>query len=172
MEVFKDIKGYIGKYQISNLGTIKTLDRLDSLGRFKKSVILKTTLDHDGYVRITLNGDSSKKKNFSIHRLVMETFNPISEKSLQVNHIDGNKQNNNINNLEWITGKKNVIHSLQIGLRPSGEDHPNAKLTNFQVKQIPELQKQGYSLHTISKLYGVAYSTIKNINAKRKWNYL
>lgn len=172
VEIWKDIEGFENKYQISNLGNVKTLDRYDSLGRFHKSKLLKISIEKDGYEYITLLGNKGATKSFFIHRLVVHAFMTNLNDLPQINHKDGNKTNNKVDNLEWLTAKQNVRHALRTGLRKSGENHPWAILTNYQVQQVPVLLEQGLTQKAISKLYNVSYSCIKNICQKRKWNYL
>lgn len=172
VEIWKDIEGFENKYQISNFGNIKSLDRIDSLGRFHKSKILKKSIEKDGYEYITLLCKKSKSKSFFIHRLVAYSFMFNLDNLPQINHKDGNKCNNRVSNLEWNTAQQNVIHALNKGLRKSGENHPWSVLTNYQVLQIPKLLEQGMTQKSISKLYNVSYSCIKNICQKRKWKYL
>lgn len=97
MEIWKDIKGYEGLYQISNYGKVKSV---------RNNIIRKTTYGGKGYERINLvvNG---KTKYYYIHRLVAEAFIPNNEKKQCVNHKDNNILNNNANNLEWCTHKEN-----------------------------------------------------------------
>lgn len=99
-EVWKDIEGYEGLYQISNLGRVKRV----TTGR-----ILKGGKDKDGYLMVKLykNNIRSNKK---IHRLVAEAFIPNPENKPQVNHADENKTNNSLDNLEWMTAKENINH--------------------------------------------------------------
>lgn len=108
-EIWKDIDNYIGKYQISNLGRVKSLPRN---GTICSERILKIQKDRKGYSYVSFH-----KKKFKVHRLVAQAFIPNLENKPQVNHIDGNKQNNNINNLEWATAQENIQHSLKTGLR-------------------------------------------------------
>lgn len=105
MEVWKDIPGYEGLYQVSNLGKI----RRD--GRVKKP-----HMDRGGYLTIWLS-KHSKMKCLKIHRLVAIAFIPNPEGKKTVNHIDGNKQNNCVHNLEWATHSENIIHANNTGLR-------------------------------------------------------
>lgn len=102
-EIWKDINGYEGLYKVSNLGNIK---------RFNKSKNRKFNINRNGYVLVNLykNGTS---KNLSVHRLVAKSFIPNPENKPQVNHIDGNKLNNCISNLEWCTAKENIIHTYK-----------------------------------------------------------
>lgn len=119
-EIWKDIKGYEGLYQISNLGRVKSLERICFQSPLKKRKINEKIMKFDksskaGYIRISLNKDGNKKK-YSVHRLVAQTFIPNPHNYPQINHIDENKQNNNINNLEWCTVKYNNNYGSRKGL--------------------------------------------------------
>lgn len=107
-ELWKDIKGYEGCYQVSNLGRIKSLDRMtnNQYGEyFMKGRILKNSIIKDkGYCRVSLNNGNGKISK-RVHRLVAEAFIPNPENKLEVNHKDGNKLNNCVSNLEWCTNK-------------------------------------------------------------------
>ena len=96
-EIWKDIEGYEGAYQISNFGRIKN-----------KIKILSPQINNCGYLRIIL-----KNKHYSIHRLVALAFLPNPENKPQVNHIDGNKTNNYVTNLEWVTASENQKHNYK-----------------------------------------------------------
>lgn len=107
LEEWKDVKGYEGIYKISNLGRIKSLPRN---GTIKTERILRVFEDRYGYLYVSLNKNNSKKKE-KVHRLVATAFisNPNSYE--QVNHIDENKKNNHVENLEWCTAKYNQNYS-------------------------------------------------------------
>ena len=102
IEEWKDIKGYEGLYQVSNLGTVKS----------KTGRIRKTTFTNSGYELVVLY-NNCKSKGFTIHRLVAESFIPNPENKPQVNHIDEDKTNNMVSNLEWVTAKENVNHGTR-----------------------------------------------------------
>lgn len=107
-EMWKDIKGYEGKYQVSNFGRVKSLDRFDSKGRKIKSKILQPKADKTGYIKVHLSNNGSYEYRL-VHRLVAEAF--VSRKNNNdnvVNHIDNNRNNNNCENLEWTTYKGNM----------------------------------------------------------------
>lgn len=107
-EVWKDILD--GRYKISSFGRLK--------GNGKKKVIIKLFVNVKGYYRYY---STFHKKNFSIHRLVAESFIPNPTGKPQVNHIDGNILNNCVSNLEWCTGSENQLHCCRIGLRVSSQ---------------------------------------------------
>lgn len=122
-EVWKDVAGYEGLYQVSNLGRIKSLNRMSihhhpkNRAVFKnhwKGVILKPRLTN-GYCYVGL-WKNNKMTNFRVHRIVAITFIPNPQKLPCVNHIDGNKENNSVLNLEWCTYKENIEHAYSVGL--------------------------------------------------------
>ena len=136
MEVWKDIKGLEGKYQISNLGRVKSLDRntkyLNGNFRRHKERILKGGITIWGYRVFQLCIGEGKKTYLlkSSHRLVAENFISNPENKKTVNHKDGNKLNNNVLNLEWATYSENTQHAYDKGLKkvPNGEEHWNTKI--------------------------------------------
>ena len=120
-DAWVDIKGYEGLYAVSNCGAVKGIDRMvrSKYGGLKlaPSAILKPFISK-GYERVNLSKRGAVKHRF-VHRLVAETFIPVPDSSepLQVNHIDGNKRNNSISNLEWVTARENTLHAFRTGLR-------------------------------------------------------
>lgn len=124
-EIWKDIKEYEGIYQVSNLGRVKSLSRFHKtderyslIGYTSKERILKPGTDGWGYLYVALSKDK-KRKNKRIHRLVAETFIPNIKNLQQVNHIDGNKKNNKVDNLEWCTYGHNEKEAYRLGLKQS-----------------------------------------------------
>lgn len=115
-EIWKDIVGYEGLYQVSNLGRVKSLDRIDASGHRRKGKILKPRINHDGYVQINLHKNSIRK-TVSVHRIVAIAFIPNTENKREVNHVDENKANNHVSNLQWCSPKENVNHGTCIERR-------------------------------------------------------
>lgn len=120
-EVWKDIKDY-ERYQISNYGRIRRKATMRNVGIknvskvFREEKILKPLKLTKGYLGIVLYSDNVKAKTFKIHRLVALSFIPNPNNLPQVNHIDGNKENNCVTNLEWITNTENQRHAIKNGL--------------------------------------------------------
>lgn len=116
-EKWRDVVGYEGLYKVSDLG------RIYSISSNKLLFECKT---NDGYIRncLTKNGGQKLKR---FHRIVAESFIPNPDKLPQVNHIDGDKSNNRVNNLEWVTAKENIDHAVKLGLIKSGGNYPHSK---------------------------------------------
>jgi hypothetical protein len=112
-EVWKDIPGYEGHYQVSTYGKVRSMNYMGHQGVVRE---LKQQHTYDGYCRVSLmmNG---RKKCITTHILVAKTFIQNPKNKPQVNHIDGNKDNNSVNNLEWVTPEENIQHSIKTGLR-------------------------------------------------------
>lgn len=122
-EIWKDIDGFEGYYQVSNLGRVKSLERIRIANNGKsetaqfqvKEKILAISKQTQGYSQVNLCKDGTQKTH-RLNRLVAITFIPNPENKPEVNHIDGNKDNNCVSNLEWVTSKENTRHKLTHGL--------------------------------------------------------
>jgi hypothetical protein len=169
-EIWKDIPGYEGLYQVSNLGRVKSLPR--QLGaRFRNNdYFLKPYIDKAGYYRFSLMKDN-KFKHFCLHRLVAICFISNPENKKTVNHEDGDKSNNTIGNLSWMTMKENNIHAYNNGLKLRCDGHGMAKLTNNDVLEIRELLKTMKQCD-IAKKYNVYPTTISRIAVGINWKSL
>lgn len=168
-EVWKNIQGYEGLYQVSNLGRIM---RVSWGNRISK--ILKQSKKKNGYFAIQLTKNLIDK-TFSVHRLVAIAFKRNTDNLPQVNHIDGIKIHNYDSNLEWVTKSGNKIHALNLGLVniPKGEGHHAAKLTEEQVKKIRDKYKRLiYTSTMLAKEYNVSYGTVLAIVKKQRWAHI
>lgn len=136
MEVWKEIYGF-PHYEVSNLGRVRSKDRYILRHGTKslfKGKVLEGGTDSDGYRIVLLYYSAGGGRNTEkVHRLVMKTFCPITL-NLQVNHIDGNKQNNNLDNLEWSTAQENIEHAQKLGLRVS------RKVAKLDLKTLERLE--------------------------------
>jgi hypothetical protein len=165
MENWKNVVGYEGRYQVSDLGNIKSMPK----PRCSKVKILKNIPLKAGYLTVDL-GNGQKIKRYLVHRLVATAFieNPLNKE--QVNHIDGNKSNNNVCNLEWNTRSENQLHSIKTGLRSAkGEKNSQSKLTN---DIVIEIYNNNSKYKVIANKYNVSKSLICGIKNNKLWTHI
>lgn len=143
-------------YQVSNTGRIKN-----------SMFILNPVINKDGYRQcLLLKGE--QRKNVLLHRLIASAFIPNLQNLPQINHLDGNKLNNTVTNLEWCTPKRNTNHAIEIGLIDNGgENNHNHVLKDTQVLEIRKLFKEGIGTRSIARMYGVTRSAIQHIKKGR-----
>ena len=175
-EIWKDIEGYEGLYQVSNRGRVKSLERIVMRKNGRPysvpELIKERQIDHKGYDRIGLN-KNGKKKRFFVHRLVLQAFNPSSDETLEVNHIDGNKLNNNVENLEWVTSSENSIHAFENNLHNhQGERNTNASITDSEAKEIKKLKGKGLTQKEVGEMFGTTNYVVANIWNRRGWTHV
>ena len=154
MRIWKDLKGYEGVYEISNEGELR---------RLPKRTYLKPRLTYDGYIqyRVCMNGVT---KGISAHREVAKAFIPNPENKETVNHKDGVKTNNNVDNLEWATRTEQTQHSYNLGLKKPV--HTNRKLTKEDVREIRTTYVKGskeFGSGALSKKYGITDANILKV---------
>lgn len=160
-EIWKDINGYEGLYKVSNLGKV-----INSQGRIKS-----TYVNNKGYCCLSLYKDS-KEKHFTLHRLVAETFIPNPNGLEQINHLDGNKLNNRVSNLEWCNQGENYRHGMSNFYYSHNENHYFSKLSNEQVRCIPTLLISGLTISTVAKILGINNSSLRAIINKVSYREL
>lgn len=163
-EKWVDVKNFNGLYMVSNLGNI--------LG-MKTKKILKPRITAYGYHEVGLSNGSFRKSK-TVHRIVSEAFLIKHEASLVVNHIDGNKFNNKVSNLEWVTQKENVHHSFRTGLRVTGkgDSSPHHKLTEETVYKIKEMLTNGHKNIEIVRRLNVNPWNVMDIKLGKSWSWL
>ena len=150
-EIWKDIEGYEGLYQVSTCGNVKSLPKVRRNGTgtyIQKEKLLKPSNTSTGYKKVELCKDG-KRKSFKVHRLVAQAFIPNPENKREVNHIDGNKHNNNVNNLEWVTSSENKLHAFEMHLNPTKRDLDEEKIIRMYCEEK-------MSIHQIAKEFNVA----------------
>ena len=163
-EEWRDVEGYEGYYQVSNLGHLRCLERIVHSKRWDRresAKLLNPPVLKNGYKLASLcrNG---KSKRVLLHRLVAKAFLPNPNNLLQINHIDGNKQNNNVNNLEWVTAQENIIHAYNNNLmNPAhGIRTNNGHFTEEDIRSIRYKASKGMSQRKIASEYGVKQGAI------------
>ena len=162
-ELWKPLLEYKG-IEVSSIGRV----RKAANKRRKERILTEFPKDRDGYCRCSVQKLDGTWTSQSVHRLVAKAFIPNIENKQAVNHIDGNRQNNKVENLEWVTPRENVIHSFRFGSRRKYKQVPKkVLLTDFQISQIDILRKS-YSINQIAKLFNIKYQSLKNIIHKNK----
>lgn len=165
MEEFKIIDGY-SNYEVSNLGNIR---------RIGKDTNRKLQSDKKGYMVISIMGDDLKRKTLRVHILVAKAFinNPNPNKYDQVNHIDGVKYHNDVENLEWSNNSLNQKHAFEMGLQEPniGELNPRSIVTKEDVLEIRE-NKENLTYSELGKIYGLTKSGINNIMRRKTWKHV
>jgi len=174
MEIWKDIEGYKGLYQISNLGRVKSLKRKEIFGkktRIRNEKYLNQAIHKSGYLFVSLSKNNFTK-NFMVHRLVILSFIKNTQNKPQVNHKNGIKTDNILENLEWVTASENRIHAYKIGLcKPNGENHHLAKLTENQVRKI-RYEHKNLTQKEIAKIYNIKQVTVSDIRRNKNWKHI
>lgn len=176
-EIWKDVPGYEGQYQVSNTGRVRSLDRIKPDGIFQHGTIRKTYLDACGYELVALR-KNNKPKNWSVHRLVATAFIPNPDNLPQVNHKDEIRNHNTVDNLEWCTIEYNQRygHRRQRSSESStGEKNARAILTEKEVIEVRKTYIPGdkeYGVSALAKKYGVKYVTITKIIGGKTWKHL
>lgn len=162
--MWKDVVGYEGLYRISDSGELFSV---------RRNKILSPNIGLDGYRKMVISVNNIRQ-TVRIHRLVAEAFLENPQNKPVVNHKDGNKLNNRVDNLEWVTVLENAIHASENGLLKgqSGEKNPMAKLTADQVDEIRRTYKKRSSdanARILGERFGVSDSTIWLIASGKVW---
>ena len=174
IEQWRDVVGYEGYYQVSNTGRVK---RVKTTTSTKAGHILSPDIAHNRYLRVTLC-KSNKPKKHPVHRLVLAAFiGPPPSPIHQCNHANGNRADNRLENLSWVTPSENQHHSFKVlGRRSSGPKGERCSLSKLVTEQVIEIRR----LHAIGKLtalelatiFGVARRTIYSIVNRKRWKHI
>ena len=160
----KSLDNY-SKYLISETGKIYSL--------FSNKVLTPTLEPNIGYYRVKMVSDDGEKKTFLVHRLVALAFIPNPDNKAEVNHIDGDRLNNDVSNLEWVTREETMKHAHSLKLRDNtGTGNPRNILSEQDVVDIYEKLLDGARVSDLSEYYNVSRPTISDIKAKRNWKEL
>jgi len=176
LEVWLDIKGYEGHYQVSSFGRVKSLARVIECRKNvfvnKKEKFLSDWDCGKGYRKVKLSKDGIEK-SIRVHRLVADTFLSNPDAKLEVNHINGIKNDNRVENLDWCTSSENTIHALNNKLKISqkGSEHGMSKLTEKDVLEIRKIGRNK-TLKEVSEIYKVDMSLISLVLLNKIWKHI
>lgn len=183
-EVWKEIEGFEGIYEVSSFGRIKSIYRRGNWkvkgSEFSDGRILKNGDSNRGYPMFTPS-KKGVKTGLAIHRLVAKAFIKNEENKPEVNHIDGNRKNNHVENLEWCTRQENIDHSHATGLCKErdndmrGEKGFHAKLKNENIHFIRSNARQNGGVYTqkqLAEFFGVSRGAVKHVLLGNTWTHL
>jgi len=170
VEKWEWVQGYEGLYKVSSKGNVKSYyGKTNTAKDVHDNYIIMSPALINQYLSVSLHKDK-KSKMFRVHRLVATAFLENENQYKYVNHIDGNKTNNSVDNLEWCTNSMNILHSLRTGLSKNvGETHCHSKLKESYIPEIIFMKENGYGMTFIGRLYGVDAETIRAIFKGKTW---
>lgn len=165
-EIWLPVIGKEGLYEVSNMGRVKSLPRIikNSNNRSVRERIM-AVVKNKGYVVVGLQGN---KSNIGVHRLVAAAFIPNPDNKPFINHKNGVRNDNRVENLEWCTQKENVHHAFETGLIPTGEKTKQTTLSNAEVVEIYKKSKN-QPHKTLAKEYNTTVSVVNHIAIKANW---
>lgn len=169
-EIWKPVKGFEGIYEVSNIGRVHHI----STQRIKKASVTK-----NGYNYVAL-WKNNKHKHMLLHRLIAIAFIPNPLKKSQVNHKDGNKLNNALENLEWVTHQENGVHAYKTGLtrKPPGNNKRGTEVHSAVLNELSVLEIRNkfdsgrYTQKELGNMYGVTRSGIQSITRRKTWKHV
>lgn len=176
-EVWKPVQGYEGIYEVSNLGRVRSLDRVAEnrwgTTRPIPGTIRTIAVKREGYCFVNLFR-KSKGKPMYVHRLVALAFLPNPDNLPQVNHKDGDKLNNALTNLEWCSKSDNCRHAIDHGLyeQARGESSGSAKVTESDVIEIRRLWAAGMLQKDIAARFGIGRKAVTKIVNRQRWKHV
>lgn len=174
-ESWVPVDGYVGIYDVSNMGRVKTIGRRDRYGRPVREKIRRPAADPKGYLRLFLCHDG-KNRCFLLHRIVARAFLGPCPSGYTVNHINGVKTDNREENLEYATKGENSRHAYRMGLLKDapvlrGESHHNSKLTDELVRDIRRTRGSKSCLAWAHEL-GLSKTVIRYARSGKTWSHV
>lgn len=165
MEAWKPVLGYETMYDVSDLGRIRTVGR--RVGR-PEGLILKPGYNLRGYQQVELIGG----KRHTVHLLVMQAFVGPKPEGMEINHKNGVKDDNRLENLEYVTKSQNKLHSVRVLGKGRGESHGMSKLTEDDVREIRRLHTTGLSQYELARRFKLTRPNIGFIVRRATWAHV
>ena len=166
--MFYELFEFSGFYRISKNGEVASIQRN---GTVSDQRLIKPTISTNGYMKVSLRCNG-KRYTRNIHRMLAQTFIENKENLPCVNHIDGNKLNNSLLNLEWVSYSRNTQHAYDNGLTKVAKGESKSMLTNKDVLNIVKMKKDGGTLRGIAKEFGISASSVSDIVLGRTWSHV
>ncbi len=165
-ELWRWVVGYEGLYMVSSFGNVKRVGKAKGA---KRDRVLKASSSSNGYLQVVLSKNCIQKV-FRVHRLVASAFLERIDGKTFVNHKDGNKQNNNVDNLEWCTKSENALHSYRVLGHKKTRALPESRRRKLTNEQIINIYKSSGSYAQIARDYGISDVMVRNIKLGKCWS--
>ncbi len=174
-EEWRPVQGYEGRYEVSNLGRVRSIDRFytDAIGVTQRYTgrVLRPVKAGAGYDTVVLSAKGVQRRVY-VHRLVAAAFLEPQDGRREVNHMNGNKTDNRAANLEYVTPAENKSHASRMGLLAVGSRNTQTKLKAEDVIEIRRLLAEGEYQRVIASKYGVCQTTIGDIHRSVTWRHV
>ena len=182
-EVWKTVPNF-PCYEVSSQGKVRVLDRVvtrmhpkynTEYSFVKKGKEISPRNNGNGYLWVTFYAESGQTKHWYIHRLVHHVFIAPITTGMEINHLDGNRANNSVFNLEAVTHQDNILYKQILGTQTSGDGHPGTKLTSAQVLEIKQRYTPRCKVNgaiALGKEFGVSHATISRAVSGACWGHL
>lgn len=168
-EIWKEVPGYNGRYEVSDLGRVRTVKYPS--GRMRESPIIRKQKTKNGYSLVILNGNKAAT-TYLVHRLVLSSFTSFQPRHIQCMHLNHIRLDNRLENLKWGTNQDNMNHMVKDGRQTLGERNPMAKLKNHDIIEIRYLKKLGLNNCQIADVFGIQRESVRDILLGKKWSHI
>lgn len=169
-ETWQAVPGYEGAYEISDMGRVRSVDRMSAQGHLRGR-LRRLGTSVTGYVHVGLCRDG-KLRNVNLARMVATVFIRAPKDDEQVNHLDGVKANNAASNLEWCTRSMNNLHRCRVLGKNRGMRHGNAKLTDADIHDIRREVAAGRTTTSVGRARGLNHTTVARIARRKSWQHV
>lgn len=171
-EQWRPVIGFVGLYEVSSLGRIKSMPRKTKSGVLGGE-LLSPCCTSNGYLRVTLSGDGERLRK-SLHRIVLEAFVGDCPPNHECRHLDGIRSNCSLTNLTWGTKSQNAIDRIRHGthVNNQGERHGMTHLRDAQAIEIVRLRNGGMPQKTLAAMFSISQSTVSRITTQKSWRHI
>lgn len=171
-EIWVDVPEFVGLYQMTSTGRFRSVPQHNGKCGRKMGQEIKTRIGRAGYVFVALRKSGHRQNNYLVHRLLAAVFIPNPENKPCINHINSQRDDNRIENLEWCTYSENNAHAHRVGGQRAyyGESHSQSKLTAAQAEEIrAKFKPRIYTYPMLSKEYGISIGALQAIISNKTW---
>lgn len=170
-ETWRPVVGYENIYEVSSSGNVR---RLHDGNRYRALSVLRPTKHRDGYCSVILSDAEHRRSTLRVHRIVLTAFVGCPPSGHECNHKNSVRDDNRVENLEWVTPSQNVLHTYQNGRTPlRGTSNPNARFTEADIRGVRMLcDSKALTYTEIARMFGMTRNNVSLIGRRRAWNHI